>query len=87
MRNQILVHQIRGFKYADSNMRIQIVYNGDPFENFGHNPNTGRSSSSVSLLSPRVNFFPNYRDFYRCVSEKMLCNVAKFHTFPGISEL
>ena len=52
--------QIFGFKYdcsnmIPSNMIVQILSNGDPFENFGYKSNAGRSSSVVSLLSPRVN--------------------------------
>ena len=33
----------------------QILHNEDPFENFGYNPNAGRSSSLLSLPSPRGN--------------------------------
>ena len=59
--------------FQKPNIRIQICtfkywYIGDPFEKIGYNPNTGRSSSSLSLLSPCVNnliVFLNCSEFVR----------------------
>ena len=62
-----------------SNIRIQILYNGDPFENFGHNPNAGRSSSSLSLLSPRVNKKSmRYTNIYEKFFVKKIKNYSHF---------
>ena len=46
-------NQISGFKYADSNIRIQIWVHLKPFWKIWLYPNAGRSSSSFRFLSSR----------------------------------